>query len=718
MDLAAEVNLARQMVQMGRVSEAVAACRRALGIDPGNPDAAYLLGIVLLQQGDAAGAAPWMLAAARAWPNNAEVHANLGHTLRAVGRLDDAAAALEHAIALRPDYAQALNNLGMVRRAQGELADAEATYRRALAIIPNLVPANFNLGNVLKEMGRHEEAATVFRRVVSLLPSNPDGHCGLGDALFGTRDFTAAKQSYEAALRIDPAHAAALTNLGLLFKHIGKPDDSIEYLRRGERAKPNSADIQEKLGRGLWDAGMYEEGLSHFERAVAIRPSPAARVAAATLVPPVYTSLEEVTRWRERLVSEVRKLRAEGVKVDLTNYIARSPFYIPYAGLDDRDILREIALLHQPPADPAPSTRSAANDDGRTRVGFVSSFFKDHTVGLWMQGLIATLPRERFQVTVISTQRHEDDVARFIRSQAQAYVELPATLPPARELVAGLGLDVLIYADLGMEGLTYSLAFNRLAPVQCAMWGHPSTSGISTVDYFISSALAEAPEGQANYTEKLVALKNLPLYYYRPPPAPPRLREDFSLSSADHVYGCLHSTFKLHPQYDAVLAGILRADPAGVVLLPRTGSSNWDRMVLDRIRGEFPDVVDRIRFIDRVPRDEFAALNRLCDVTLAPFPFGAGDTSLIALAAGVPVVTLETNHLRGNFTAAMYRAMGWTDLVAQTPERYIEIATRLAKDPERRREVEQSILAKNSVLFENPAGVNELADFLVNVSTK
>ena len=104
-----------------------------------------------------------------------------------------------------------------------------------------------------------------------------------------------------------------------------------------------------------------------------------------------------------------------------------------------------------------------------------------------------------------------EELTRFIRAQADTYVDLPATLPPARQRIAELGLDVLIYADLGMEGFTYSLAFSRLAPVQCAMWGHPSTSGIWAIDYFISSALAETADAQTNYTEKLVALKNLPL---------------------------------------------------------------------------------------------------------------------------------------------------------------------------------------------------------------
>ena len=146
-------------------------------------------------------------------------------------------------------------------------------------------------------------------------------------------------------------------------------------------------------------------------------------------------------------------------------------------------------------------------------------------------------------------------------------------------------------------------------------------------------------------------------------------------------------------------------------------TSNWDRIVharLAKLLGEAQ--LRRIFFFDRLTRDAFRALNLACDATLAPFPFGGGDTSLEAFAQGTPVVTMPTPYLRGNFTHAMYRAMGIDACVANSPEQYVEIALRLANDPAWREEVQQSILAKNQVLFENPAGVDELADFISGVT--
>jgi protein O-GlcNAc transferase len=525
-------------------------------------------------------------------------------------------------------------------------------------------------------------------------------------------DAAGAQVNYEAVLRRHPNHVNTLVNYALLLKKQLRADESLALLRRAVEINPRSPDAQEKLGRGLWDSGFYDQGLTHFAEAVKLRPTPAARINFATLIPPIYTSREQVGAWRKRLVEEVAKVRRANIAINLTNHVARTPFYLPYAGLPDRGIMREIALLHRPPADARLPMRTAE----KIRVGFISTLFKDHTIGLWNQGLIAKVPRDRFEVVVISAGRHNDAVAQFIRAHADAYVELPSALPLARQAILAQNLDALLYTDLGMEGFTWSLAFSRLAPMQAAMWGHPISSGLDSVDYYITSDLAEAEGAEANYTEQLVRLKNLPLYYFRPPPAPQRDRAYFNLPDDAHLYGCLQATFKLHPEFDFVLGEILRRDTKALILIPRTRAANWDKMVTDRLAATHGDVTSRIRFIDRVSRDDFAALNNLCDATLSPFPFGGGDTSIVAFAEGVPVVTMPTPYLRGRFTHAMYRAMGIDDWVAASPEQYVEIALRLANDRVWRAEAGRKIRERNHVLFENMEGVTELADFISSVA--
>ena len=133
----------------------------------------------------------------------------------------------------------------------------------------------------------------------------------------------------------------------------------------------------------------------------------------------------------------------------------------------------------------------------------------------------------------------------------------------SREAIRNLNLDVLLYTDLGMEGFTWSLAFSRLVRVQAAMWGHPITSGLETIDYFISSDLAEAEGAEANYTEKLDPPEESAALLF-PSAARYRARaRSFQLPADAHVYGCLQATFKLHPEFDVVLAEILKRDEKG-----------------------------------------------------------------------------------------------------------------------------------------------------------
>ena len=88
-------------------------------------------------------------------------------------------------------------------------------------------------------------------------------------------------------------------------------------------------------------------------------------------------------------------------------------------------------------------------------------------------------------------------------------------------------------------------------------WGHPVTTGIETIDYFVSSQLLEIAEADEHYSERLFRLKTLPVYYHRPTlPVPSHGREHFHLPATGNIYGCPQSLFKLHPEFDELLGEI------------------------------------------------------------------------------------------------------------------------------------------------------------------
>ena len=157
-----------------------------------------------------------------------------------------------------------------------------------------------------------------------------------------------------------------------------------------------------------------------------------------------------------------------------------------------------------------------------------------------------------------------------------------------------MNLDIIFYPDIGMSPTTYFLAFSRLAPVQIASWGHTETSGIETIDYFLSSKFFESNIKQNSYSERLICLNQIPTFYE--PIKNIKLnknRSELGLPENVNLYGCPQSLFKLHPDFDMVMSSILKKDDKGYIILVE-GAENeskekyWSDALQKRWSKSFP----------------------------------------------------------------------------------------------------------------------------------
>ena len=276
-------------------------------------------------------------------------------------------------------------------------------------------------------------------------------------------------------------------------------------------------------------------------------------------------------------------------------------------------------------------------------------------------------------------------------------------------------MDILFYPDIGMDPFTYFLAFSRLAPVQCAFYGHPITTGIKTVDYFISHADCEIANGEAHYSEKLVRLSEGVTYaYYSRPPAPTRKkgRRDFSLADSDHIYLCAQSLFKVHPDFDPMLLQILSRDAEAVIVFFEGEHATWTDVLRKRLKGKLGEQIRRIRFVERQQYEDYLNLVAMADVILDTPYFNGGATTFDALAMGTPIVSLPNDYMRGRQTYALYKRMGVMDCVAGSPGEYIDKAVRLGTDALYRAELGRKISANSHRIFEDIGMVRELEALL------
>lgn len=712
------------LLNAGRNVEAIPQLSRALELRPDAIETRFQLSIAQMRMARYEDAADGFRAVIAAAPTLAPAWSKLGLVLTAQGRASDAVAPLEKSLAIQPCDHEAWNIFGLTHTTLGDHSAAIAAYERAVAIAPDFEAAWNSLALARQSASQHESAITAFERVLALNPRHADAAYNRANNLRIVGRVAESMASFELAIQLRPEFASAWLNRGTVLEMLGRPDDAAKSFLRAAELDPKNPDPHTNLGLMAKATGDLAQAIHCFDESLAIRANPLVRIFRDTLLPPIYESEEHLEATRRDFERRLEALLAADLRLDRDRDLFPAVFYLPYQGRDDRELQEKIARLYSRAIglteDAENRSRSAKPVNRPIRIGFVSRFFYNHTIARLSHGIIAQLPRDRFEVHVLALGAPTDEMNTVIRRSADHYLTLMSELPAAREQIRRLDLDVLFYTDIGMDPFTYSLAFNRLAPVQCVTWGHPVTTGIETIDWFVSSDLIEPPEAEQHYTERLVRLPRLPVFYERPQlPAPARGRRELGLCDAptsvdeeSTIYLCPQSLFKLHPQFDGLIGEILSRDPKGVLLFVEPRHSPWVDQLRRRLRQLPEEVSQRIRFVPGQSHAGFLELLAVADVMLDPLHFGGGNTSFEALGLGLPIVTCPSGFMRGRVTAGCYRQMGLSRCIAQSPMEYVELAVRLGTDREYREETRREILAVQSKLFSNREAVNDLARFL------
>jgi tetratricopeptide (TPR) repeat protein len=292
--------------QAGRLSEAERAYRQLLAVNPRQPDALHLLGVVAYQSGRQEAAVDLIGQAIRlrddvpVYHNNlgiafgelgrfgeavthykraltlkpdfVDAHFNLGNALQEQGRPDEAIAHYQRAIAFKPGYAEAHNNLGNGLKQQGKLDESMAHYQRAIDLKPDYAEAHNNLGLALKEQGRLDEAMAHYQRAVALRPGSVDVHNNLGNVLRQQGKLDEAMAHYQRAITLNPDYAEAHNNLGIALKEQDKLDEATLHYQRAVDLKPDFAEAHSNLGSALKAQEKFGEAMVHYQRALALKP--------------------------------------------------------------------------------------------------------------------------------------------------------------------------------------------------------------------------------------------------------------------------------------------------------------------------------------------------------------------------------------------------------------------------------------------------------------
>ena len=720
LDIETEFNKALLHHKSGQLKKAGDIYKRILQAKPHHSDSLHLLGVIANQIGNYLLSIELIGKAIEINPKESIFYNNIGNAFKACGSLEQALTSYQKALEIKPDFAAALVSMGSIYKELARFEEAISCFKKALEVNEGFADAYYNMAIVLKEQNKIDEAIICYTTCLELSPGFSDAYFNLGAIYKEAGKFEKAVFCYRKALESNPSNSNAYYNLGIVQKELGNLEEAIACYQKAILLNPAYEKAYNNMGAIFKETGRPNKAIYCYQKSLQIIPNAGIEIQMALLFPLIFESQSSILSEREKLTERIEALTNMNLKIkDPVREVGTTSFYLAYHGLNNRALQEKLASLYLRACPDlawvSPHCNSQGNIGGRISIGIISRFFHEHTIGLLNLGIIKRLSREKFDVTVFRFQKEEDALTKKIDDAADDVVILPNNLAEARRTIAEHRLDILFYPEIGMDPFTYFLAFSRLAPVQCTTWGHPVTTGIPNMDYYISSKDAEPPDARDHYSESLVLLRRFAMFCYRPEmPEKPSSRKQFTLPEDRNLYVCPQTLFKFHPDFDEALGSILRQDPNGLLILFETKQGYLAKLLRDRFMRTLPDVMDRVRFLPRMGKKEYFSFLQVVDVLLDTPHFTGGFTSLLAFAFGIPIVTWPGQFMYGRLTLGLYKQMGVMDCVAGDAQSYTEIANRLATDTDWRDKIKKKILMSAHVLYENMEAIHELESFFVS----
>lgn len=643
-------SLAQALVSLNRSDEAIAGFRRALELRPQFPDGWSNLGAALHGQGRLPEAMDAYRQALAQQADHFDAAHNLGNALAAVGQLDEAIAMLRQCAARRPDFAVPLNNLGIVLQKKGELAEAIDTLRKALALDPNFAEPHCNLGNCLRDAGDLQQAVPCFRKAIELRPDYVEAMNNLGNVYQTLGEFNAAVDSYQGALRRRPQYLEARNNLGAVLRTMGRLDEAVAAYRAALAQQPDFAPSHCNLGNALKDRGEIGPAIECYCRALSHRP---------------------------------------GDWISHSN-LAYSLHFVEFEGANILAENRRWNELHAKPlaAEQRPHENSPGADR-RLRIGYISPDFREHCQALFTIPLLSNHDHEAFEIFCYADVARPDKYTQRLQGYADVWrnTHKHSDAKVAQQIREDR-IDILVDLTMHMSNGRPLLQARKPAPVQVAWLAYPGTTGISAIDYRLSDPWLDPSGSDADYSETTVRLPDT-FWCYDPLTDQPAPNELPALTAGRVVFGCLNNLCKVSDVTLDLWARVLAiVTDSRLVLMSPAGEHRQIMLERFRARGVEPD---RIEFVKFQPRQDYLREYHRIDLGLDTLPYNGHTTSLDSFWMGVPVVTRIGRTAVGRGGWSQLNNLGLADLAADSDDAFVKIATDLARDKDRLRDLRRGL---------------------------
>lgn len=588
--------------------------------------------------------------------------------------------------------AAAQNLLGMVYLTQGQIQKAVRPLQSAVRLDAENARYRYDLGNSLKARRDLAGAIEQYEKALEINDRVGEIHNNLGTTLLELGDNSRAEESFEQAIAINPTLFQPHLNMGNIHRDRDAWDEAAESYKRAIELNSQSAEAHNNLGHVLLARHREREGIAHLRKALEIDPD-------------LYEANANLKHQEDRICEwrafDTRNAVLEKHTQQAAN-LGKKPPVTPFQQLarsDDKALNLRVAQLwgHDYAAKMSsfalqrnPGTPRA--EGGKIRLGYLSADFRDHPAGRIMAQLIARHDRNRFDVTAFSIGKNDNSAVRDrIVRDSDTFVDLETDSDlEAAQRIYDRGTDILVDLMGYTDGYRMEIPALRPAPVQASFLGFPGTTGADFYQYLIADRFVCPPGDAAHYSEKLAALPHSYMICPYADDPPPPDRDTAGFDGDTMVFCSFNQPYKIDPVLFDVWMAILRAVEDSVLWLNDTGQSTRENL---RREAAARDVSgERLVFAPRVPElhDHLQRLQR-ADIALDTRLYNGHVTTVDALYAGVPVVSLAGRHFPSRVAAGILRAVGLPELVASDLDEYRTLAIELARDPAKRTALRQKI---------------------------
>jgi protein O-GlcNAc transferase len=671
-------------------------------------------------------------------------------------------------------------SLGLICQKSGDIPQAILAYQQAININPKSIDSYNNLGNMLVTVNELELATNVYQQAIIANPHHFGSYLNLGNILVQQNKINSAIEIYQKAMELNPDMADTYYNLGMAFAANNNPEESALYLgkyayiqndyeqvifhheklldkkqdsnfyiylaksyknlnnivktieiyEKGIEQHPLSLDLYLLLSYELQELDRTSEAIALIEKLCNLYPNDLAlRLEKPRILPVIYENEEEITLYRERFETELEKLvnnitlETENQKIKaLIGISFRTNFYLGYQGKNDLKINKTYGnLVYKVMSANYPNWGEnkplpPLTKEGKIKVGYVSSALRS-VIGSLFLGWFKYHNQEQFEIYTYYIDNRTDPITTQFMLSSDHFYHIPKNLPKVSQQIIDDQLHILVFIDLGLEAKMTQIAGLKLAPIQCQTWGHPITSGLPTMDYFLTGDLMESENGQEHYTEKLIRLPNIGICFPKPElPELTKKRSDFGIKSDTIVYLCCQSLYKYLPQYDYIFAAIANQVPnCQFIFLKSHISDSITDKYRQRLTKSFAqlglEMSDYCLFLPRIQNSDYLMINLLSDVFLDSLAWSGGHTTLEAIACQLPVVTCPGEFMRGRHSYGILKMLDVTETIAENEQEYINIAVKLGLDEQWRNTIREKIINNHVNLYDDHSSVIALEQF-------